>query len=138
MSDVIDMQAMRYMNLFEKISRIRVKKCFVYNNNLIFAVPKSMLFTAIGKNGENAKTVSATLRKRIKVIADADYPTIQNFILDIINPVQVMKVEVKDFVVTIHANKQSKASLIGRDRVREKELEDILKRFFNIQEVKIL
>ena len=53
MAGVIDMQLMRYINLFSRISKVSTTKCFTYNNQIIFAVPKDKVSMAIGKGAEN-------------------------------------------------------------------------------------
>ncbi len=51
MVNIIDMQNMRYVNLFEKITGIRTRFCFEYNNFLIICVPQPMISKAIGELG---------------------------------------------------------------------------------------
>ena len=55
MTNVLDMDFIRYLNLFEKISRVRTNHCFRYNNNIVFAVPKNVFSKAIGKDGRNIR-----------------------------------------------------------------------------------
>jgi len=130
------MQVMRYINLFERISRVSTNKCFVYNGTIIFAVPSDLVSRAIGRDAENIKQMSDVLRKKIKVIALSD--NLEKFVASIIEPYEAMKVELKDDTVLLTANKQNKAGIIGRNRQRQQELEDILKKFFNISKLKIL
>jgi len=127
---------MRYINLFERISRVSTNKCFVYNGTIIFAVPSDLVSRAIGRDAENIKQMSDVLRKKIKVIALSD--NLEKFVASIIEPYEAMKVELKDDTVLLTANKQNKAGIIGRNRQRQQELEDILKKFFNISKLKIL
>ena len=140
MPATIDMKLMRYLNLFEKVSGVRTKHCFVYNNNIVFAVPGNLVFKAIGKQGKNMKKIGEIFRKKIKVIAtqEKEHPAqIEKFIADIVSPVTFNKIEIKDNNLTINAGRQSKAALIGRNRQREKELSEILKNFFGIERVRI-
>lgn len=139
MNNTIDMQVMRYINLFEKVCRVSTTNCFVYNNNIIFAVPKDKVFQAVGKNGVNMKKLSEILRKKIKVVKKPnDISDIEEFVKEVVEPVDFNKIEVKDGVVMLTAGRQYKAALIGRNRVREQELEDILKKMFSVSKLKIL
>jgi N utilization substance protein A len=141
MASVIDMQFMRYINLFSRISRISTTNCFVYNNQINFAVPYSKVSQAIGKDAVNVKKLREILRKKIKVIAmpeNNNYGEIEKFIKSVIEPVELNKIEIKDNIMTITAGRQSKAALIGRNRVREKELSDILKNYFHILKLRII
>lgn len=140
MATVIDMQLMRYINLFERVSKVSTTKVFFYNNQIIYAVPKAKVSVAIGKNAVNIKKLNDILRKKIKIVempAIDDNKAIGKFIEAVVAPIEFNKVEVKDTSVVIPAGRQSKASLIGRNRVREKELGDVLKNFFHIGKLKI-
>ena len=58
MNKIIDMQLMRYLNLFERVSRVRTKNCAMYNSNIIFFVDARDVSRAIGENGMNIKRIS--------------------------------------------------------------------------------
>ena len=145
MVNTIDMQQMRYLNLFEKITGVRTRHCFSYNEFIVFAVPEIFISKAVGKEGRNAKKLNGILGKRIKVIAnpesingDSDeikeFSTdeIKKFIGDIVSPVEFKDLEVNDETneVIITAGSQSKAALIGRMRRRESELKEIVRDYF--------
>jgi NusA-like KH domain protein len=140
MAGTIDMQSMRYLNLFSKVSRVSTTRCFVYNNVIVFAVPKSKVSLAIGKDAANVKKLNTILRKRIKVVAMPDRDSregIAKFIEAVVAPIEFNGVEVKDSSVVISAGRQSKAALIGRNRSREKELSEVLKNYFGITKLRI-
>ena len=140
MVSVIDMQLMRYINLFAKTTRVQTTKVFSYNNQIVFAVPKSKVSVAIGKNAANAKKLNEILRKKIKIVAMPavdDNEGIGKFIEDVVAPVEFNGVEIRGNFLTVNGGRQSKAALIGRGRQREKELADVLKNFFGITKLKI-
>jgi len=135
------MQLMRYINLFEKTTRVQTMKVFTYNNQIVFAVPESTVSLAIGKGAVNVRKLNEILRKKTKVVtmpAIDDNKGISKFVKDVVDPVEFNKIEVKDNSIIITAGRQSKAALIGRGRQREKELADVLKNFFGIVKFKIL
>jgi hypothetical protein len=140
MAGTIDMQLMRYINLFARTTKVQTTKVFVYNNQIIFAVPKAKVSLAIGKQAINVKKLNAILRKKIKIVAmpavDSD-EGVEKFVGDVVAPIEFNKVEVKDNSVVVSAGRQSKAALIGRNRQREKELGDVLKNFFGIIKLRI-
>ena len=140
MASVIDMQLMRYINLFATTTRVQTTKVFVYNNQIVFAVPRMKVSVAIGKGAVNVKRLSEILRKKIKIITmpavDSD-EAIGKFVEEVVAPIEFNGVEVKDDSVVINAGRQSKAALIGRGRQREKELADVLKNFFHIGKFRI-
>ncbi len=138
MAKTIDMQFMRYINLFEKFSGVSTSDCFVYNNTLFFGVPKAKLSRARGMKGQNVRNISEVLRRRVAIIEmPSGKKEIKKFILDLISPIEVNNIEVGEKDVNIYAAMQSRAMLIGRDRIREKELLEILNKSFGIEKVKI-
>ena len=134
----IDMQLMRYLNLFEKVTRVRTTFCFIYNNEVIFVVPEGLLSRSIGEEGRNVKKLVEILGKKIKIVAiphgDEDA---RNFITAIIYPVKIRSVEITPSELIINAGRQSKAILIGRNKTRLEEMQEIVKEYFHKQ-VKIV
>ena len=140
MAGVIDMKLMRYINLFSKVSHVPTTKCFVYNGQIIFAVPREKVSKAIGKEAANVRRLRAILRKKIRVIAMPGRDSkdgIAKFVGEVVEPIEVNKIEVRDNSVTVNAGRQNKAALIGRNRVREKELSGVLRDYFNILKLRI-
>jgi transcription antitermination factor NusA-like protein len=141
----IDMQLMRYINLFGRISRVSTTDCFVYNNTIYFAVPKKFVMIAVGRNGENVKRISETLRRKIRIVAmpsaqeidDSKIESLKRFLTDVVAPVKFSSIELKDDVVVLSGDRESKAILIGRDRCREKELSEVLEKMFGVKGLKI-
>jgi NusA-like KH domain protein len=124
---VFDLQTIRYINLLDSTSRVKTRKCFVYNNTIFFAVPKNMVSKAIGPNAENVKRIHEKLGKRIKVIPEAvGIEDARRFIEDIVSPVQFNQFDIQENNIIITAGAQNKAALIGRNRRRETELKQIL------------
>jgi len=130
------MQFIRYLNLFEKITRVSTKNCFSYNNIIIFGVPPAFISRAIGEGGRNIKKMSEILGRKIKVIP---FPcrNIYEFICKIIEPLRFKSLEMTEKEVIINAGRQSKAALIGRNKQRLEELNDIVKEYYN-KEVRII
>ncbi len=140
MVNVIDMQLMRYINLFGRTTKISTTKVFYYNNQIIFAVPKSKVSMAIGKGACNIKKMSETLRKKIRVVVMPkvdDDEGIKKFVSDVVKPIEINGVEMKGGSIVVNGVRQSKAALIGRNRVREKELGDVMKSFFGFSKLRI-
>jgi transcription antitermination factor NusA-like protein len=138
MSATIDMQHIRYLNLFESVARVSTRFCFKYNNMIFFCVPKPLLRRAIGENGANVRRVSQILGKKIKIIPIPAQPNhIRPFIESIVNPVPFKDIEIRGNEIILSASTQSKAALIGRDKVRLFEMQKIISDFFN-KEFKIV
>ena len=131
MMKTINMQDMRYLNLFGKITRVSTRFCFKYNENIMFCVPKSLISKAVGERGRNIKEISEILRKRIKVVPSPQgIQDVRNFIGAIIKPVTFKDLEVKDNEIILTAGSQNKAALIGRNKRRFLEMQKIVKDYF--------
>ena len=108
----------------------------MYGFYLIFIVPELELSKAIGQNGVNAKKISATINKKIKIISyNSDKG---EFVKSIISPIKFKELKFDDNSLVIKAGTQSKALIIGKNSVRLKELKGILERYFKIDNIRII
>ena len=138
MVKVLDMQFIRYANLFSKITYVSTNHCFEYNHTIIFVVPRKFVMKAIGQNNSNLRKLSEILNKKIKIVAEPKgLEDLKNFVSIITYPVKFKSLELKDNEVTINANIQSKASLIGKEKARLEEMENILGQYFGVRKVRI-
>jgi transcription antitermination factor NusA-like protein len=131
---VIDMQTMRYLNLFNKVSHVKTTRCFVYNNTILFAVPSAMMRQAIGPEARNVHIIQETLGKRVKIIAEAQGPRdVEKFVRSVVDPVSFKSLSVEGDEAVINAGGQYKAALIGRNKARLDELALIIQNVFGKQ-----
>jgi hypothetical protein len=133
MERIIDQQLMNYLNVFGQISRVRVNDCFMYNNKIIFAVPQKMLSMALGRNGENVKRANDVLLKRIRVVAlPKSIADAGKFLSAIVYPIEFKSTEITPIEIVICASGvKNRAELMGRNKARMKELQNIAKQYFN-------
>ena len=90
MVNTIDMQDMRYLNLFESIMKVRTRFCFRYNDAIIFSVPRELVAKSVGENGRNVRKMSEILGKRIRVVAaPRGLQDAGNFIKALISPLTI-------------------------------------------------
>jgi NusA-like KH domain protein len=137
MIKTIDMQVMRYINLFSKISKVSPKHCFMYNSMIVFVVPRAQVQRAIGQNSFNLKKVSEVIGKKIKVVATpTGLKDAEQFVSTIIAPAEIKNVEIDGEVLVINSAPQNKALLIGRNKRRYEEMKRIIKDYFG-KELKI-
>ncbi len=130
MVNTIDMQDLRYLNLFEKITRVRTRHCIKYNNALIFCVPEKLMAKAIGENGKNVKKMQGILNRNIKIVPIPDgIEDAEKFIESIVSPITIKNVEVNENEIVVSGGK-NKAVLIGRNKRRLNEMQKILESFF--------
>jgi len=138
MGNTIDMQHMRYINLFEKITNVNTSHCFKYNRTIIFAIPKKRIPKAIGERGINVKKLSEILDKRIRFVVNPEgVENAREFIEGVVNPTSFKDLEIKGEEMIITAGMQNKAALIGINRRRFFELQQIVKDYFG-KELRII
>lgn len=131
MTNTIDMQDIRYLNLFERIMGVRTRFCFKYNEGIVFCVPKALVQRSVGENGRNIREMSEILQRRIKVVAfpeslrDAEF-----FIRSVVSPTTFKNFEIRDGEILITGG-DNKAMLIGRNKKRLFEMQKIVKDFFD-------
>lgn len=131
MVNTIDMQDMRYLNLFGKITRVSTRFCFKYNETIFFCVPRLLVSRAVGGEGRNVKKLNEILRKKIKIIPiPLGVQHAKQFIEAIVSPVTFRDLEIKDNEIILTAGSQSKAALIGRNKRRFLEMQKIVKSYF--------
>ena len=95
MTGSLDMQHMRYINLFEKITKVSTRFCFKYNETIFFCVPKILVSKSVGDRGDNVRKLSQILNKKIKIIiAPRDINDSKDFIQSIVDPVKFKSIEI--------------------------------------------
>ncbi|MBT3405100.1 hypothetical protein HN832_04215 [archaeon] len=131
MIQTLNMQDLRQLNLFEKVTRVRTRFCFPYNNQVLFCVPRQFVKMAVGRDAQNVKRISQVLKKRIKIIPQPEgIADLKKFVAAIVKPIEFKEIEVKGDEIILTAGSQSKAALIGRNKRRLLEMQKIIKDFF--------
>jgi len=127
------MKLMRYINLLDRVSNVKTRKCFVYNNAILFAVPRMMVSQAIGPGAYNIKVLQEQLGKRIRIVTEPrGVADAVNFVREVVSPIKFRSLEIKDGIFILNAGSSSKAALIGRNKARLEELREIVKNNFGI------
>lgn len=139
MKKTIDMKDMRHLNLFEKITRIRTRHCFEYNDYIMFCVPKFKLSQALGKENSNIRRISEILKKKIRVVpCPRSEEDAKRFIESIISPATFKEFKINENEIIISSGGvQNKATLLGRNKRRYLEMRKIVNNFFD-KEYKVL
>ncbi len=128
------MQTMRYINLLDKASNVKTRKCFIYNNAIIFAVPRGLVSRAIGPEAVNVRRIQDSLGKRVRIIEEAEgMKDARRFIQNIVDPINFKSLEIKENTFVINSGgTQSKAALLGRNKRRFEELKQIIEDTFHM------
>ena len=130
-----DSDSMKLITLFESMTGAKVKDC-IANEKLIFIMEENEMGKAIGKNGANIKRVENALKRKIKLVEFSS--DVLQFVKNMIYPIEVSGIMQEDNIVKIHGKDTgTKAMIIGRERQNINHLSDIVKRYFDIKEIKI-
>lgn len=133
MINKIDMKDMRHLNLFSKITNIQTRFHFSYNETLMFVVPKSKIAQALGRDNQNLRTLSGILKKRIRILPmPLGIEDAKTFIQQIIAPVGFKDIEITLEEIVVNAGPENKAALLGRNKRRLLEMQQIVKDFFSL------
>jgi NusA-like KH domain protein len=134
---VYNAESLKVMTLFENVTRVRVKDYFLDDNELMnFVVDEVMLGKAIGKQAANVKKLEAMFKKKIKIVGFNPSP--RKFLKNLLYPLQV-EVEGEEEILMVKANDQkTKSFVIGRNQANLKNNLEILKKYFKINEIKVI
>ncbi len=133
-----DLALMRYMSLFERVTKTHPKDCFVSKKGVaVFIVEPGFLGKAIGKRAENVRKLGAMLRKKVKIVEFSPKP--EEFVRNLVAPLEVKEVSMEDGEITIAGkDTKTKGLLMGRNLQNLRETEEIVQRFFPITQIKVV
>ncbi len=127
---------MKYMSMFEALTQTKLKDC-IMNEKVIFIVEENQIGKAIGKNGVNVKKIEGVLRKKIKVVEFSN--DVLQFVKNFIYPLKPREVKEENKIVTIIGNDtKTRGLLIGRDSRNLNNLKSIVKRYFDVEDIKVV
>lgn len=124
------------MGLFSAVTGARLKDTFETEEITYFIVEPGQIGKAIGKNAVNIKKLQRKLNKKFKIIEF--HPELTRFIANLIFPFKVDSIEESEGLVTLKSqDRQTKGLLIGRNAKNLKTMTDVVKRYFQINEIKV-
>lgn len=124
------------MKHFEVVTGAKVKDC-IANERLVFIIEENDIAKAIGKNGEKIKRMENSLKRKIKLVEFSN--DIMQFIKNVISPIEVKDIKNENGNVSIKLkDAQSKAMLIGREHQNINFVRDIVKRYFDLKDIRVV
>ena len=132
-----DISLIKFISVFESLTNASVKDCFMQNDKLVFIVKENQIGKALGKGGGNIKRLENAFKKKIKI---AEFnPDLLKFIRNVVYPLQIKDIKEEVGVVVITPpDSKTRGYLIGRAAVNLRNTEEIVKRYFDIKEIKVL
>jgi len=132
-----DIDIMKFISLFENITRINAKDCFKQGDKLVFIVNEGQAGKAVGKGGYNIKKLERLLKRKVKIVEFN--PDLIEFVKNVIHPMQAKEINEKEGIVTIKSiDSVTRGYLIGRGAVNLRQFEDVVKRYFDIKEMRVV
>lgn len=132
-----DIDTMKIMSLFESMTGANLKDCINSEGLIIFIVNDGEIGKAIGKKGINIRKLEYSLKKKIKVTEYNE--NLAQFIENLVYPAKVKEVKQEEKLITITAaDSQSRGLIIGRGASILRNYESIVKRYFDIEEIKVV
>ena len=133
---ILDNESLKYMNLFRKITGVEALDCLI-QDNAYFLVEEGKAGLAVGTAGRNVKKLRNLIRKRPIVLELIDDPI--KFTKSLLAPIGLdgVKIELNDKTLIIQANSKKKGRIIGRDGSNIKMIRKLLKRHFDLEEIKV-
>ncbi|MBT4541162.1 NusA-like transcription termination signal-binding factor [Candidatus Woesearchaeota archaeon] len=130
-------ELMGFMSVFHRITNANLKDCFVDDNStLTFVVSTGELGKAIGKKAINIKSLEKSFKKKVRIIEF--HAELEKFIKSLVYPSKIDSIELQENIVTIQStDSQSRGYLIGRAASNLRNYEKIVKRYFDIIEIKV-
>jgi len=132
-------ETLRYISLFENVTRTHVKDCLETEDKLVFVVDPGQANRAVGKGGENVIRMKNTTGKNIQVIEYSDEP--EEFIRNVFYSYNVQNVTIENRGNIVHAtvtvDPKVKGRAIGKNGRNLKIARDIVNRHHNIQSISI-
>jgi N utilization substance protein A len=135
----LNIDGIRYIALFENITRATAKDCFVdeENNRVIFVVKTGDMGPAIGKNGDNINQVIKTIGRHVEVVEYNDDPVA--FIKNLMQPVNLTNVRIgyhgNKRIAYVEVKTKEKGLAIGRSGKNIEKVKILTKRHHDIDDV---
>ena len=133
-----DFNSIKFMSLFQSITRCDVKDFFDLEDKFCFIVATGQIGKALGKNLSNVKLLENKLKKKIKIVEFNQ--NMSEFIRNIVFPSKLSEIEFneEDKILSITGiDNKTRGYLIGRNASNLRTSETILKRHFDVNELKV-
>ena len=128
---------LRYISLFENITKTHVRDCMEAEEKLVFVVDPGQANRAVGKAGEHVIRMKNTTGKNIQVVEYSDDP--ENFIRNVFYNYSVQSVVLENRGNIVHAtvtvDPKVKGRAIGKNGRNLKIARDLVSRHHNVQSI---
>ena len=132
-----DENLIKYISVFESITNTKLKDCIAEDDRLLFIVEEGQIGKAIGKQGSNIRRLEDLLKKRVKLAEFSNSPA--QIVRRLLYPHEVGEIsEDNGNIIISGRDTQTRSLIIGRERRNLISLTNTVKRFFDINEIKVV
>jgi len=130
-------ETIRLITLFENMTNVPVRDCFMNKDIIFFIVEEGKIGLAIGKNGSSIKNVERVVGKKVKVYKYSNNPV--QFIKNLIpKSKDVRMINDRDTItVEIKVSRNDRGFVIGKGGEKIKIYKEILRRIHNISDIQV-
>jgi len=129
---LINNEIIQKINLIENLSKVKVKELIERDDKLIVIINENELIKIIKDKGKNIKNIERMMHTRIKVVEFNKDPL--KFTKNYIYPIRPLKINLNDNIIEISVeDRKSKGLLIGRESKNLNELNNLIKKYYNLQ-----
>jgi len=132
-----DSDVLKWISFFDRCTGVAPRDCFVDDFDcLVFVVPGDKIGLAIGKGGLNVRRLRDSFKRSVRVVGfDEDVCV---FVKNVFRPVEVGEVSFVDGVVCVKSvDVKNRGLLIGRGGSNLRNVEGVVRRFFEVKEVRV-
>ena len=131
-----DSDVLKLIRHFELMTGAKVKDC-IANERLVFVIEENDIGKALGNKGSKIKRLEKSLKRRIKLVEfNSD---VLQFVKNLAYPMELDDVKNANGIVTVSVKgSDMKAMLIGREHKNINSFKEIVKRHFNINEIRVV
>jgi len=134
-----DMRVMKFISLFENLTGAKLKDCFINDDVVYFVVQEGQIGLALGKKGSNIRRVESVLNRKIKIVEFNSQ--LNQFIKNAVFPLRIDNIsglETDNGVITLTTNdSKTRGLLIGKAAQNLRKYEVVIKRYFDIKELRV-
>ncbi len=132
-----DTDMLKFMGLFENITHAKLKDCFFDRDKLVFLVESGEMGKALGRNKTHITKLEKMLKRKIKIV-EFD-PERVNFIRNYLAPLKISDIKEEEDIVTITGpDTKTKGLMIGIKAQNLRNLEKIVSKYFQLDEIKVV
>lgn len=127
---------MDFISMFEAKTGAVVKDCIVNGNDVTFLVKEGDMGLAIGKKGAIINRIKTELSREIHVYEHSE--DLQKFVINLLYPVRVEKVEVDENEVKVYINPAEKKRAIGKGGKKINNVKNLVCRHFGVDRIVVV